>query len=128
MIESDNAAMRRHEAWLLTMVDGSVPWVYFISSGRYVKIGTAINVRRRLYTVRVAAPEQAWLIALTEGGKDKESKLHDDMRPWHYRGEWFVLNADVERAIRNHRWRPACLPHERPFDTLGQRAKLHKAA
>ena len=76
---------------------GSV--VYFILSGRFVKIGTSRDLRHRLGVVRVAAPEQARLIGVIEGGADVEKKIHEKLKHLRHRREWYYFHEDVVRTL-----------------------------
>jgi hypothetical protein len=81
---------------------GTVGWAYAVSSAerRHVKIGRAVNLRRRLASHNTSSPVQLSIIWSHEGGAGLEVHLHRFFRSRHVRGEWFDFTGiDAVRAI-----------------------------
>ena len=114
------------EALMITMTGGSVsppkpiiqtvyverPWrynspkvsgegcrVYFIVSGRYVKIGFASNLRRRFAMLQIAHPEELQLVFDLPGGGVEEAALHRKFARHRVRGEWFTYSQEIKDWI-----------------------------
>lgn len=91
------------ERILLKAAESFGPLAYFIKSGVYVKIGftrSAQSLRQRLAIYRVAAPEGARLIAISPGGEQTEKLLHERLKKYRHRGEWFRLTKPVLVTMR----------------------------
>lgn len=82
-------------SWARTYKDA----IYFIASGEFVKIGTSRNLRRRLYTIRVATPERARLIGVMPGGPREEKDVHWRLRAHRHRAEWYRMHEDITQLI-----------------------------
>lgn len=67
--------------------------VYFVQSGDAIKIGTSINVRRRL--VSLQTPYPPILLAVAAGGRTEEQELHRTFRHLHIHGEWFRAEPEL---------------------------------
>lgn len=66
--------------------------IYFIQSScpnRFIKIGTATNVRERLNGLRTGIPYRLKLLATMGGDSKEEKRLHEQFAALNYRGEWF---------------------------------------
>lgn len=63
-----------------------------------VKIGVSSRPRRRLQNLQIGCPFPLSVIGLVAGGKDAESRIHDDLRNKRKTGEWF---EDASGEIRN---------------------------
>jgi hypothetical protein len=76
-------------------------YVYFIKSGKYVKIGfTASDPKWRAHDFKIGNPDIK-LLGHTAGTRATERMLHNLFREWHHRNEWFRLDAKVLNAIRD---------------------------
>lgn len=79
-------------------------WVYFIRSGETgpIKIGWAVDPRRRLRTLACGSPCELILLGalLCEQAEAEEYSLHARLRAYRVRGEWFEAVA-VLREIQN---------------------------
>jgi hypothetical protein len=66
-------------------------WVYFIQSGRggALKIGVAVDVNKRLETLRVGNPADLIVRGAIRGGYAEEKHLHRLFGKLRMRGEWF---------------------------------------
>ena len=73
-------------------------WVYFITSGPWLKIGVSYNVDARLANLQTASPVKLKLAAKI-GCHSKsdafslEKKLHSKLQSYHAKGEWFYGRA-----------------------------------
>lgn len=74
-------------------------YVYGIVCGDRVKIGYAVNPQRRLSTVAVDNPCPVSLRWRFPGGVELEMQIHERLRAHRERGEWFLLNEDVESVL-----------------------------
>jgi hypothetical protein len=73
--------------------------VYFISDGRYTKIGISANVRRRLRTLQTSNPKPLRVVATLSGGSTLEKQLHERFKTRRIQGEWFDLShEDIQLA------------------------------
>ena len=66
-------------------------FVYFVQAapGGLIKIGTAIDLDDRLYTLRRMSPVPLDLLASGGGGRNREAELHRRFRHLREHGEWF---------------------------------------
>lgn len=96
--------------WIMDSLSRITTCVYFIQAGANgpVKIGTAIDPRKRLYTLQVANYERLEIVARVPGYDGLESCIHNALDEHRIRGEWFrpapEVMAWVERAARCHPW------------------------
>lgn len=77
-------------------------FVYVIQAGDFIKIGVARDVRRRLALLQVGCPFNIELIAAIPCDEPykAEAFLHDRLKPYHTRGEWFVaVRREVDEAV-----------------------------
>lgn len=72
------------------------PQVYFIRLGPYVKIGTTINVRRRLTDLSL---QIGHLMATVDGGRPIERQIHQKYAHLSTFGEWFYLRDDLKDFV-----------------------------
>jgi hypothetical protein len=73
--------------------------VYFISDGENVKIGAALEPRRRLADLQVANARLLTLLFVRPGGFAEETRLHDLFWDHHERGDWFRIEGDLKAFI-----------------------------
>ena len=71
----------------------------------YVKIGQAIDVKRRYYALQMCCPDKLVLIAYTERFTEKE--LHKKFRSIKHHGEWYHYTNDVIDFLKENL--PDCL-------------------
>lgn len=74
--------------------------IYFVSAPGRIKIGYTKKPEARLKQLRQADMEELTVIAITDGTMHIEHKLHDMVRPFCIRGEWFQDCQQV-RAVMN---------------------------
>lgn len=73
-----------------------VCYVYFIQSGAgEIKIGKAIDVRKRLSGLQTSHPHPLTVLAVTTGGKPVELGYHARFAQHRLHGEWFAPHADI---------------------------------
>ena len=87
--------------------------VYFVQSGRRgsIKIGSAINVERRMTTLQTGNPDRLRLLAVikckTRGdAMVLEKKLHKKFKRHRLRGEWYkshIKLADIREDLIDER-------------------------
>jgi hypothetical protein len=75
------------------------PYLYFMQSNGYVKIGTAMNPLKRLYTVQSCNPHEVYLLAVIQGGMKEELAWHVRFEAEFVRGEWFRYSGRLRDAI-----------------------------
>lgn len=110
---SDNktVAVLPTEEWAIqTMRDEAAKWraaiaerVYFIGTenrlGRMVKIGTSANPEHRLVQLQLHSPVPLSILAVTDGGVDKEGDYHWKFRRQRQYGEWFKITPRIRTEI-----------------------------
>ncbi|CAL9618037.1 hypothetical protein SUDANB58_05768 (plasmid) [Streptomyces sp. enrichment culture] len=90
-------------------------WVYVVGAAemRPVKIGSAFDVERRLGNMQVASPyalRVLWRFQVSS--RSVEKALHDHLRPYWVRGEWFDFGEQdpvamvAGSAVALGHWRP----------------------
>jgi hypothetical protein len=75
--------------------------VYFIQAGQSgpIKIGIAIDVRKRLLALGCGSPEKLFLRATIPGGQKLERRLHRALRDHRLEGEWFSFAPLVRVTV-----------------------------
>ena len=65
--------------------------VYFIGSdeSNYVKIGTTIDIEKRIAGIQTSIPFDLKILLIISGGKNEERKTHSAFEQYRKRGEWF---------------------------------------
>ncbi len=80
--------------------------IYFAQCGNQIKVGIAINVRKRLSGLQVASPLPITLLGSIAGDRHVEKTLHEQLRGFHVRGEWFrdcqEVRDIIKRATESH--------------------------
>lgn len=75
--------------------------IYFVRCGKldWVKIGTAIDIPSRLQELRAGSPFPLALVAVMEGDRDAEVRLHKRFAKERGHGEWFALSPRLRAFI-----------------------------
>ncbi len=73
--------------------------VYFVSAPGRIKIGFTTKPEKRLVVLRRADMEELSVIAIIEGSRALERKLHILVDKHRLRGEWFTDCAEVREVI-----------------------------
>lgn len=68
--------------------------IYLIKSGNYFKIGYSENVEQRIKAYSTFNPDIE-ILAIEEGTKNDEARLHTICEELHYRNEWFHYNEHI---------------------------------
>jgi T5orf172 domain len=78
---------------------GSGASVYFLRSGRFVKIGYSTNPNERFRQHSVSNPDLETL-AIIPGTRSTERELHNKFEHLRHNREWFHLTEDLRAAIQ----------------------------
>lgn len=73
--------------------------VYFLSDGEYVKIGFSDNIRKRISQIQTANPKDLSIDLIIDGDYTFEQKIHNDLKDFFIRGEWFYYSDSVKEYI-----------------------------
>lgn len=74
--------------------------VYFITDGKYVKIGMSNNVKGRLDNLQSANPHKLSIaLVVPYGGRELELELHAKFAEHRVRGEWFKIAPPITKYI-----------------------------
>lgn len=75
--------------------------VYFLLSGSagLVKIGTTIDLTRRMTELRRRHEPRFRLLGSVRGNRKHERAWHERFRHLHATGEWFIYPGELSRAI-----------------------------
>ena len=73
--------------------------VYFVSAPGRIKIGFTRRPEKRLKALRLADMEELTVIAIIDGPRALEKKLHGLLKDHRLRGEWFVDCAEVRQVV-----------------------------
>jgi hypothetical protein len=74
-------------------------YIYFIGSGRHVKIGFASNVKKRLGGLQVGHHEKLKVLHKEKGTIRDEARFHAQFAHLRQRGEWFSLHGELAEYI-----------------------------
>jgi len=84
--------------------------IYLIKSGAYVKIGTTIEIAKRLGTLQTGNPKRLLVLAVGHGGEREERLLHTRLKRLRRDGEWFSLHwHHIGWLITAFQMKPMCL-------------------
>jgi excisionase family DNA binding protein len=78
--------------------------VYFLRTycGRFVKIGYAMDVSKRVTAIDLCHPEPLTLLGSVPGNPRIEKFFHRKFKDMRVRGEWFRLSAELKQHIQEH--------------------------
>lgn len=71
--------------------------VYFIRSGDYIKIGSSVNIRKRMKSLQIGNPIKLKLIYYNN--KLSEYLMHNQFSSDYIHGEWFHYSEDIKNFI-----------------------------
>lgn len=93
------------------------PCVYFICAGEFVKIGTAVDPKRRIKLLQTGCPTKYEILHLIyvqnrHLAVEIEKELHEELKNVKFRGEWYsketidaLLEGDkIERMFSHLDW------------------------
>jgi len=77
--------------------------IYFIKSeSGHVKIGCSKNdINIRIAALQCASPFKLTLLKTIPGDYEQENLIHKKFKKYRFRGEWFILTADIIEFIDN---------------------------
>lgn len=73
--------------------------IYFIKSGKYVKIGKTNNLDQRVKQLQTASPYPLKVLAVMDWANSAESILHELYKTQKATGEWFLYDGKLKWAI-----------------------------
>jgi hypothetical protein len=82
--------------------NGQTSWLYAVQTGGPagpVKFGRAYNVAGRMTQIQTGCPWEIVVLGVCSGG-DVEGVIHDGLRRFHLRGEWYEASAPVLEIAR----------------------------
>ena len=82
----------------VNLLTGAAKYIYVIACGELVKIGVARDVKERWRTLATANPligEVLYSTRALTGATSIEREIHNDLRQFHARGEWFKCSHQV---------------------------------
>jgi hypothetical protein len=74
--------------------------IYFVQCSRFVKVGYSGNPARRLLGLQIGNPYELKLLGTVRGSQSGEEALHELLRKYHHKFEWFRLVPRLSTAIR----------------------------
>lgn len=87
----------------LTALGRTRPSVYFVQQARsngLVKIGTSVNVPKRIRELQSITAEELRLLVVVWGGFSIEASLHNHFESFWVRGEWFRPGPPVLDLVK----------------------------
>ena len=75
--------------------------IYFIRSGRRVKIGYAADPYKRIRELQTGSSHELELLGFIPGSYETETLMHGYFEPYHIRAEWFRLSQEVKLFIKH---------------------------
>lgn len=85
-----------------TLAAKGVAVIYFIRSGRHVKVGHTTNLPKRLSELQTGNPAPCFVEKVLLGTKQQEESLHLHLAKLGFqsRGEWYSWTKDIYRAAK----------------------------
>jgi hypothetical protein len=76
--------------------------IYFITDGLHIKVGTALDLKKRLGQIKAGNPRQLSVLATCEGGHALEQDLHRALSRYRAEGsaEWYLPALPIRRLVR----------------------------
>jgi hypothetical protein len=74
-------------------------YVYFVRTGKYLKIGISRYVEKRLKAMQIGNSKRMILIGVIEGSNALEKSLHKKFERFKTRGEWFHYTPELKAAV-----------------------------
>lgn len=74
-------------------------FVYFIQSRGMVKIGFSSKIANRITELSAQNPVTVRLLAVIQGGRDMERRLHEMLAEHRIKGEWFRRSDQVKAVV-----------------------------
>ena len=92
-------ASRKSEEVIERRLASGQQLVYFARAGGRVKIGTSLDVRKRLGALQTGCPEPLKLLHVEVGGEEREKVWHERFRELRVQGEWFSLRGRLAEML-----------------------------
>ena len=94
-VEADLRAQRPVQTVMVAA--GTKPVVYFVQAGKSgpIKIGFATDLTKRIASLQTGCPDDLRLLAVVDGGREVERRMHNRVAGDRIRGEWFRPTAEV---------------------------------
>ena len=73
--------------------------IYFITDGKFVKIGFSNNLKQRLVAMQSHSPYDLKTVYVSEGTEKLERLFHDLFKDLKVRGEWFKYSGNLYEFI-----------------------------
>lgn len=75
--------------------------VYIVRSGRFIKVGVAKDVQRRIGMMQIGNPVEIVLLKSIPHLEpyELEESIHSDLERYHVRGEWFDVPDSVLQSL-----------------------------
>lgn len=73
--------------------------VYFLRAGNVVKIGHSTNLRSRFKSLKTGIAEDARVVKIMPGGRNREREFHKRFAEYRLRGEWFDLRGALAKYL-----------------------------
>ncbi len=83
-------------------------YVYFISDGRYIKIGKTTALMKRLKALQTSNAARLFYVAVIECPNEKaayrkEKQIHELFKAYEVNGEWFDIKRDSIMLLKGTR-------------------------
>lgn len=75
-------------------------YVYFVQQARAVKIGRAVDVRRRLEELQTASAAPLTLLVAVAAHASLETEILKRLAPYRLGGEWFIFGPEIAHLVR----------------------------
>ena len=97
--------------------------IYFLSDMEYVKIGFSNSIKTRIYQIQTSNPKDLSVELIIDGDYSFEQKIHNDLKDFYIRGEWFYYSDSVKEYIerlksRDLRWSLGFLEQQSEMNAL----------
>jgi hypothetical protein len=79
-------------------------YIYFIqcNNNKYIKIGYTTNLKTRIQVIQSNNPEKINVLNVINGTERMERKIHRELNKYNIRGEWFLPDDEVIKAMNNY--------------------------
>lgn len=75
--------------------------VYFVRSGRFIKIGYTGNLNARLGQLGTSSPTVLQVLAVVDGDRDTEVAYHERWAKYRSHGEWFKYGPEIKEFLEH---------------------------
>jgi len=78
-------------------------FIYFIQTGRFIKIGKSRHWKKRVANMQVGSPFKIEPLLILVASPELEQELHSRFHANHFRGEWYRIGPAITKFIRKNR-------------------------